>query len=76
MSEDKPQGATHLQYEKPPDGEIEPEELLEVAARALTMKEADSPWSVDLVGMGATLDRQSGSDERLVARIAPKCVEG
>ena len=36
MSEYKPEGATHLQNEKPPDNEIEPEELLEVAAGALS----------------------------------------
>ena len=38
MSEDKPEGATHLQNEKPPDDEIEPEELLEVAAGALSAR--------------------------------------
>jgi N-acetylmuramoyl-L-alanine amidase len=38
VSEDKPEGATHLQNEKPPDEEIEPEELLEVAARALSAR--------------------------------------
>ena len=38
MSEDKPEGATHLQNEKPPDDEIEPEELLEVAARAFSAR--------------------------------------
>jgi hypothetical protein len=36
VSEDKPEGATHLQNEKPPDSEIEAEELLEVAAGALS----------------------------------------
>jgi hypothetical protein len=34
VSEDKPEGATHLQNEKPPDEEIEPEELLEVSVVA------------------------------------------
>lgn len=38
MSEDKPGGATHLQDEKPPDDEIEPEELLEVTAGALSAR--------------------------------------
>jgi hypothetical protein len=38
VSEDKPEGATHLQDEKPPDNEIEPEELLEVTAGALSAR--------------------------------------
>jgi hypothetical protein len=38
VSEDKPGGATHLQDEKPPDDEIEPEELLEVTAGALSAR--------------------------------------
>ena len=38
VSEYKPEGATHLQDEKPPDNEIEPEELLEVTAGALSAR--------------------------------------
>lgn len=38
MSKHKPEGATHLQDEKPQDHEIEPEELLEVAAGARSAK--------------------------------------
>jgi hypothetical protein len=38
VSEYKPEGATHLQDEKPPDEEIEPEELLEVTAGALSAR--------------------------------------
>jgi N-acetyl-anhydromuramyl-L-alanine amidase AmpD len=38
MSEYKPEGATHLQDEKPPDEKIEPEELLEVTAGALSAR--------------------------------------
>ena len=38
MSEDKPEGATHLRNEKPPDEEIEPEELLDVTAGALSAR--------------------------------------
>ena len=30
---------------------------------------------MDLVGVGATLDRLYGSDERLVARYSPECME-
>src|SRR5215213_3656221 len=38
VSEYKPEGATHLQDEKPPDEEIEPEELLDVIAGALSAR--------------------------------------
>ena len=38
MSEYKPEGASHLQDEKPPDDEIEPEELLELTAGALSTR--------------------------------------
>ena len=38
MSEYKSEGATHLQDEKPPDDEIEPEELLELTAGALSAR--------------------------------------
>jgi len=38
VSEHKPEGATHLQNEKPQDNEIDPEELLEVAAGAFSAR--------------------------------------
>jgi len=37
---EKPEGATHLEQERPPDSEIEPEELVMSAARAASAKAA------------------------------------